>query len=327
MEYNPKVFEGEHAQEIFSEVIHRNNTVEKGLVRVLDNIKNEVTLTAVEGEIPYSEYKEDIKEADLATYTDTLKFADFTVNPKKIMALTTFGMDDLRNSRFSKDMAAGAANITSNEFEQAVLGHCIPRLGKSFERTFYNSVTQATKDAVAADAVSGYTAGEKALVASLPVGKVDGLLVQIIVSKLGVKVAGAAKTVANLQAEYNKLFTAIPSELIGSADLRIFASYADLQLIMQANAAQQYRDIFVVNGMEASYLGVKIEFVPIPSNVMFAGNAGASGSFILATDLLSDVATLEIGKVNNYGDRMFLKQVCTLDAAIAIPTQKVLYIA
>ncbi|GAB2542370.1 hypothetical protein [Rufibacter soli] len=321
MEYNPKVFEGEHAQEIFSEVIHRNNTVEKNLVRVMDNIKNKTTVTSIEGEIPYSEYKEDIREADLDNYADSIKLEDSTVQPVKLMALTTFTMDDLRNSRFAKDMSAGAANITSNEFEQAVLTHAIPRLGKSFEKIFWNSITATTKATIAADATIPAT--QKAWAQAQPAGFLDGVIASMIVTKKIQAVAGGANSVATLATEYGKVFSAIPSELFDSADLVIFAPLADKQAILQANASQTYRDIFTVAGDSFAYLGTKIEFVPIPAGMRLSGR---SQDIILATDLLSDINTLEIGKVNNVGDKMFLKQVCTLDATVVVPSQKQLYI-
>lgn len=324
MEYNPKVFEGEHAQEIFSEVIHRNNTVEKSLVRVMDDIKNEIVVTSIEGEIPFGAYKEKLREADLANYSDSVKFGDSKINPVKLMAFTTFTMDELRNSRFARDMAAGAANITSNEFEQAVLGHCIPRLGKSYERTFWNSITQASKDAIAADV--DISAKAKAWAAAQPAGQVNGIIARMILSKQVIEGSGTANTVEALHTEYGALFALIPSEVFESPDLVIYASHADKQRILQANANQQYRDIFTVAGERFEYLGVPIEFVPVPSNVKLAGRGGSSGDFVLGTDLLSDQNLLEIGKVNNYGNEMFIKQVCTLDSAVVTPTQKVLYI-
>lgn len=324
MEYNPKVFEGEHAQEIFSEVIHRNNTVEKSLVRVMDDIKNEIVVTSIEGEIPFSDYKEDLRETDLENYADTIKIGDSKIRPVKIMAFTTFKMDELRNSRFARDMQQGAANITSNEFEQAVLGHCIPRLGKSFERLFWVGITAASKAAIAADAA--IPAKQKAWAAAQTAGKVDGIITRMILSKQVIEGSGSANTVEALATEYGKLFALIPSEVFEQTDLVIYAPHADKQKILQANANQTYRDIFTVAGDNFAYLGVKIEFVPLPSNMKMAGRGGASGDFILGTDLLDDSLKLEIGKVNNFGEEMFMKQVCTLDAAVVTPKQKLLYI-
>lgn len=325
MQYNPKVFEGEHAQEIFSEVIHRNNTVEKNLVRVMDDIKNKTIVTSIEGEIPFGAYKEDLRESDLANYSDSVKFGDAEIQPVKLMAFTTFKMDELRNSRFASDMAAGAANITSNEFEQAVLGHCIPRLSKSYERAFWNSITAATKAAIAAD--SEISAKAKAWAAAQTAGQVDGIIARMVASKAVIEGSGTANTVEALAAEYGKLFALIPAELFEQTDLVIYAPHADKQKILQANANQTYRDIFTVAGESFAYLGVKIEFVPIPNSIKIAGRGGSNGDFIWATDLLSDITSFEVNKVNNAGDEIFMKQVAVLDTAIVVPTQKVLYIA
>jgi len=234
-------------------------------------------------------------------------------------------MDELRNSRFSKDMATGAANITSNEFEQAVLGHCIPRLGKSYERLAWNGITAATKAAIAASGTA--TVKQKAWAAAQPATFTNGLIAMLIASDQAIEVSGTANTISNLKDEYNKVFTAIPNEVFELGDTVIYAPYADKKLILQANQAQTYRDVFTVAGDSFSFLGVKIEFVPIPSNVKAAGRGGASGDFIWGTDLLADTNTLEVGKVNNVGEEIFMKQITSLDTAIVVPTQKLLYIA
>ncbi len=333
MVYAPKKFAGKHAQDIISLVIHANRTVSKKLVRVLDNIKNEQYVTTISGDVPWRDYQEDISEDDLDTFAadSTLAFADATVKPEKIMAMDKFAMDDLRSSRFAEDMKAGAANITSNEFEQAVISYLTPKLGKSYEKRYYLGITAAIKTAIAA---SSAPAAQKAWAAAQTAGKTCGVVARLIYAGIVdaaatvINVVGTTVTAANIVAEYKKIHLALPTEVAGKSTL--FVPEGDFALILQANDDQTVRDKFTVSGddMETAtvkYLGMKIEFVPI-TGMRFAGIAGDQGDFILGTDLLADSNEFTIGEKNNLGDVKFGKAVASLDAHVLLPQQKVLYI-
>jgi hypothetical protein len=329
MVYAPKVFAGKHAQDIISLVIHANRTVGNNLIRFLTNVKNEETVTTISGDIPWVDYKEDIKETDLAGYEalSTLKFSDRTVSPKKIMALDGFSMDDLRNSRFGDDMLAGAANITSVKFEQTVIAYVEPRLGKSFEKMLWGGVSVSDKAKIAASA--NVTTGQKAWAAAQPATKVSGLFASALMAAVDdedakvIEVVGTTVTSANIGAEYKKIHAALPSEIAGKSTL--FVPEGDFALILQANDDQQFRDKFTVSGTDidtakVTYLGMRIEFVPINFRT-----AGISTDYVGATDLLSDASSFEIGKVNNLGDKKFGKAVAVLDTTVLLPQQKVFY--
>jgi hypothetical protein len=331
MEYAPKKFSGQHAQDIISLVIHENRTVKNNLVRVLDNVKNEEHVTTISGDVPWVDYEEDISEARLDELSEasTLAFSDQTVEPKKLMALDTFKMDDLRNSRFSEDMQKGAANITSNKFEQAVISYLVPRLGKSFEKRFYLGITAANKTAIAA---SSAPAAQKAWAAAQTPGKVTGIVARMILARIEdadaavIAVAGAVATTSNIAGIYKSIHAALPSEVAG--DSTLFVPEGDFAIILQCNDDQQFRDKFQVSGTKlaeakVTYLGMQVEFVPI-DNVRFAGKAGAQGNFVLATDLLSDAAEFKIDQKNNIGDVKFGKAVAALDATVLCPQQMVL---
>ena len=282
--------------------------------------------------MPWRDYQEEISEADLTAFAaeSTLAFADQTVKPEKIMAMDKFLMDNLRNSRFSDDMKAGAANITSNEFEQAVISYLTPRLGRSYERRVYLSITTAAKATIAA---STAPAGAKAWAAAQPASKTVGIVTRMILAGIEspgngvIYVTAVALTSSNIAVEYRKIHAALPVEVASKSTL--FVPEGDFALILQANDDQQYKDKFTVSGTDietatVTYMGLKIEFVPI--TVRFAGRAGADGDFGLATDLLDDATSFEISKVNNLGDAMFGKAVAALDTLCLLPQQKVLYI-
>lgn len=347
MIFNPATFAGEHAQEIFAEVIEGNQTEAKSLVRSLDDIKNEEIITTIDGDIPYVDYKEDIRETDYDNYTDTVKFRDAPLRPQKIMALTFFKMNDLRFTRFAKDMAKGAANIGSNDFEKAVLGFTIPRLGKSYERQVWGGLTAVSKAAIGASANTSAPMKAWAASYSAPpagdgitvnggnkLGKVDGILAQLLAYIVAggsnvIQITGTGLTLSNLVTEFNKVYSALPSAVRKSADCRFYAEYDVEALILQANQSQQFRDVFVVNGVGPTatyyFLNIQIEFVPLPDNCIIAGRGMGTGDLITGTDMTADHNQLEINKVNNVGDLMFAKQVCTLATCVVVPGQKVVY--
>ncbi|MGI4834631.1 MAG: hypothetical protein ACRYFK_14340 [Janthinobacterium lividum] len=330
MQYAPNIFRGQHAQDIISLVIHANRTVAGNLIRFLPNVKNEEIITTISGDIPWVDYQEDIKETDLAGFeaNNSLKFSDRAVNPKKIMALDGFAMDQLRNSRFAEDMLAGAANITSNKFEQTVIAYVEPRLGKNFEKLIWGGVSVTDKGKIAASA--NVTNEQKAWAAAQPATKVSGLFATALVAATEdavakpIAIVGTTVTSANIAAEYKKIQSALPSEVAGKATL--FVPEGDFSLILQANDDQQFRDKFTVSGTDietakVTYLGMKIEFVPINYRT-----AGINTDYVAATDLLSDASSFEINKVNNLGDKMFGKAVAVLDTTVLLPQQKVFYV-
>ena len=326
--YNPKQWKGKHVIDIISILIAANRTSKKKLVRILDNIKNEQYVTTISGNVPFRAYQEEITEADLATFAadSTLAFADAIVRPTKIMAMDKFLMDQLRNSRFSEDMQKGAANITSDAFQQAVLAYLIPILGKSYESLFYSGITGNTKATIAAGAAP---ANQKAWAAAQPAGLVDGVIANLIVSNSVIAVTGTAVTAANIVAEYEKIIAATPGVVAGKAETRLFVPEGDYSLIKQANRNALYRDIFTVEGRgfedaTVTFSDTQVEFVP--QSARFVGRAGASGDFVLGCDKAGEENEFTIDKVNKLGDSLFGKVVASLDAKVLLPQQKVLYL-
>lgn len=324
--YTPKTYNGTYAEDIFSEVLFANRTVSRNLARVLDDIKYSQTVTSLTGDISFGDYVEHVTEAVITAASNTLAFKDANVTPVKMTAFETFSMLDLRNSRFGRDMKSGAANVESNEFEQKVQSYVLPRLGKSFESTFYNSITAATKTAIAA---SSATTAQKAWAAAQTAGKIDGVIAKAILSGAILAVAGTTVTASNIVTEYNKIMAALPSAVASDSETKLLVPEGDRMLILQANQAAAYRDVFAVNGLgseseSVSFLGVPVEFTGI--NARIAGRVGERGDVILATDLLSDVNSATIGKVNEMSHLMFFRMDCALDAAVLVPQQKVLYV-
>ncbi len=333
MTYNPVYFQGDVAQEIHSAVLEANRTAERKLLRVEDNIKFERVLTSISGGVAWQAYKEKIREADLDALVaaNDWKFGDRKITPKKIMALDNVTMDQLRKTRFSRDMAAGANNLGSTEFEQASTGYLIPRMGKSFERLQYCAITAATKALIAASPTP--SASEKAWSAAQPAFEFDGIIASAILAgvedaanKIKV-IVGVTLTSANSVAEYSKIYAAIDPAELEAGDVNIYAPLADLQILTQANTDSEFKDKFTITGkgkdVTVLFNNVPVEFVP--TSVRFAGYGGETGDFVFGTDLLSDTTEFKIDKVNAMSDDLFYKMVATGCATTLNASKKVFY--
>lgn len=334
---SPIEYTGEYASKIFTAALEANRTKARGLIRTEDNVKGKIVLTQISGEVGWQTYAETIREADIASLTsgNTLKVGDRVVNPSKIMAFDTWKFDALRKSRWGAGMAAGAENITSQEYITALTGYLAPRMGKSFEKLQYRNVTAATKVSIAAGAA---TATQKAYIASLTAGDFDGFIASIIKATdespaaVVQPVVGTTVNASTIAAEYAKIFALIDPAELEEGNVRILAPLSDFQLILQANTNATYKNIFTVTGEGANAMVmynvvVPVEFVNLPATVRIAGRMGEEGDFIFATDLKSDDTTFKAGPVNNMSDDMFFKMVATGDTTVLNVAKKVLYVS
>lgn len=224
MIYTPNLYKGEHFSEIFTEILHANNTVNDGLVRVIDDIKYEQPVTSLAGELELKPYVAG-KKAATDTGSESLAFSDVLIKPAKFEAYAEFEMDAIRSTRFSRSMASGAANIQSSEFETAIRSLATPKLGLSVENKFWSLVKPKLTGAVT--------------------------------------LTGAAITASNVTTAFADIYASLDSAVLNSGEARIYAGHSVKQAIMQANVNAAYRDIFsVVNG-QIFYLGIPVVFAKI----------------------------------------------------------------
>lgn len=332
--YTPIAIKGEAVTPIVQEIMFANKTVNKGLVNFADDVKASTIITEAAVTVAGQKYT-----GEALTSSGGAVIKDREATPKKIEYKYTFKMEDLRQSRFNRDMSSGAWNIESNEFNSQVLALTGPKVSQDAQLKFWSAFSAATQTAIAglvAGAGQGsITAATKALVATYTpdAADVDGVLSRVLYDSTGlgayIKVTGTTVTSANIAAEYAKIFAAIKPESLEADELpKMYAPYAHRQLIMVANnsvgAAQQVN--FLVTGSGAneviSYNGVVIEFVPIPAGFVYVQRPSA---IFWSTDATADCASFETGKVANDGDVMFCRSIYTLDATVMAQADGVLY--
>jgi hypothetical protein len=316
--------------EIIEEILFRNDTVEKGLVAFETGIKAGRIIT------------ENLNSVTMQAWTvnptgseaGSIGLEDTVVTPVKVEYIDKFTPDDLRSTRFNRDMKEGAINDVSDEFNRLVLNGVAPLISLDAESKFWNGATAATKTAVAAlTAGTGQTsvgAAEKTLVAAMDTNLFDSLTARIIYNKGAVgkrvKVAGTTLSANNIATEMGKVYDAIPDVVLSSAEKPlIYAPRNVKKFINNFNLAQTYRDTFTVDlaTNKYFYLDVEIVFVPLASNVIIAA---VPTNFMWCTDSQDDYANIEIAKYPAPRKDYFYDVIFTVFAHVVNQKFNVLYV-
>ena len=258
-----------------------------------------------------------------AVMLDSLEFSDI-VDEKPLL-----------DTRFQKTMAAGAYNLVSSEFDNAVLQLIQPSIGESIESTIWNGAKTATKVAIAAltpgAGQGSISAGAQTLVAAMPVNLVDSITAVILYNySQGKATPGAglgdykkvlsisAVTASNIASEYAKIYATGDTKVVNNkvVKAKIFAPLADKQLIMLANntvgAAQQLNFLVQISGdtEKISYNGIEIIFVPLIGFRILT----LPKYLKILMDMMSDMSTLEVGPVANGAQQRWYKNIQTFAA-------------
>lgn len=317
-------------EEIIAEILFRNETVEKGLVAFETGIKAGRIITENINSVSMQAWSVNPTGSEAGS----IGLEDTVVTPVKVEFIDKFTPDDLRSTRFNRDMKPGAINDVSDEFNRLVLNGVAPLISLDAESKFWNGATAATQTAVAAlTAGTGQTAvgaAEKTLVAAMPTTLFDSLTAKIIYNKGAVgkriKVAGATLSASNIATEMGKVYNAIPDAVLAGAEKPlIYAPRGVKKLINNFNLAQTYRDTFTVDLASGKYfyLDVEIVFVPLADNVILAG---VPMNFMWCTDLMDDYANIDIQKYPAPRKDYFYDVIFTIFAHVVNQKFNVLYV-
>lgn len=330
---------GKAYEPIIEELLFLNKTVEENLVNFETDVKAETIFTENTNTTILQPYTSGAPKA-----AGSMNTVDVAVTPAKVMFYDEFDPNTLRTSRFKRDMKAGAWNTASSEFERTVLQAYGANCSQTTEVRFWTGMTTATKAAIAAltpgVGQGAVGAAEQTWAAAQTVSDtidgnsvnrtVDGVVTKMIYNNgaLGtrIKVAGTTISSSNIAAEYAKVYAAIPALVLnGNVAPYIYAPYSHKQLINIFNISATYRDLFSVSKDYKTYYynGVEIKFVPLPENCMIAARPDY---IVWCTDLVSDLQYMEINKIANNRDDMFVKKVFTLAAHIVNQRYNVLYL-
>ncbi len=321
---------GQAVDPVISEIIFENKTISEGLVAFETGIKAGTIFTENVNAVTMQAW------AVNPSASGTIGINDVLITPVKVEYLDAFTPNDLRTSRFNRDMKPGAWNDVSDEFAKMILNGVAKSISADAENKFWNGATSATKTAVAA-----LTAGtlntqastqEKALVAAMPTNLLDSVITRAIYNNAAVggriKVVGtAAITASTIVAQYQLLYTSIVAETLSASEEKafIYAPRSHKQLINIANVNLTYRDVFSVDMVADKYyyLGVEIKFVPIAENVMLVA---VPSSIKWCTDLMEDLNMVVIDKYPQPRKDYFYDVVFTIFAHVTNQKFNTLYV-
>ena len=273
----------------------------------------------------------------------SLKSEKSTVNLKTFNVEGIIDESSLLNTRFEKSMKAGAYEVVSDEWDKKVLIQVQPATSAKLEGNIWHGATAATQAAIAAltpgAGQGSITAGAQALVAAMPTTFFDSIPATMLYNDsnskavpgagLGdyLKVAGTTITTSNVVAEYVKIWSAIPNNVLvmtGDEAPVIFAPKGDYKLIKSVNRVQgaALQENFVGNSFNDMYFNdVKIIFVDLVSFRI----AAQKNNLKLVMDLLSDSSQLIIEKEANASTRRIVKIINTMNTWIVRQKYNVLY--
>lgn len=346
--YTPIDIRGKAAEPVIEEILFQNNTLDKGLVTFADNVKANTIFT----EAGASVVQQALVTSGSPTSKGNLSAFDTIVSPVQIEYYKDFDYNVLRNSRFNTSIKPGAWNMLSSDFERVVIGGLYAKkIALNAEYNFWNNVKAGTKTAVAAltagTANTSVGAAEKTLVAGFTIGEAegnvsglyDGVIAKMIYNNSNaagtagvggrIKVAGATISASNIKEEYDKLYAAIPEVALNAqnngSELIIYAPFKHKQLIaIFNNNVANYKDAFAGTPEGGySFNGIKIEYVPIPANVMIVGS---KERFFWCTDLESDINYLQVEKHASPRKDYFIDAVMSAEAHVTNQRFNVLYV-
>lgn len=321
---------GVAADPVISEIIFENKTVSEGLVAFETGIKAGTIFTENVNTVTMQAW------AVNPSASGTIGLNDVIISPVKVEYLDSFTPNDLRTSRFNRDMKPGAWNDVSDEFAKLILNGVAKSIAADAESKFWNGATSATKTAVAALTAGALntqvSAAEKTVVAAMPTNLFDSVIARAIYNNGAVggriKVVGtAAISASTIVAQYQLLYAGIVAETLSAADEKpyIYAPRSHKQFINIANVNLTYRDVFSVDMVADKYyyLGVEIKFVPVAENVMFVA---LPSNIKWCTDLMEDLNQVMIDKYPQPRKDYFYDVVFTIFAHVINQRFNTLYV-
>jgi len=320
---------GKAYEPVLEELLFENKTIADNLVSFESDVKNESIFTENTNAVTLQAFA-----SGAPTSQGTLTLNDTSVTPTKVMYYQEFDPNTLRPSRFKRSMKPGAWEMMSTEFERVVLAAYGKEISTDAETKWWSGITSATKTAIAAltpgTGQGSVGAAEQTWAAAQTATQFDGVVAKMIYNNgaLGtrVKVLGTTIDAGDVATEYAKVYAAIPAVVLAQTEKPyLYAPYSHKQFINIFNVSATYRDLFAVDIKADKYFynGIEIKFVPVPENCIVAA---LPSNLIWCTDLVADINRMEINKIANNREDMFVKHIFTIAAHVARQANNVLYL-
>ena len=284
-------YAGEHAGKWVSAALLSANTIEKGGLEVKQNVK-------------YREVISKLSTDDLVTdnacdflATSSITKTEVFLTPKELKINLEICKDKFRSDWEAIEMGYSAFDVLPKTFQDYLLAHVVAKAAQKNEQNIWNG--------------DGSTSGQ--FLGFVPALTVDAAL------PAANEVTGTAITAGNVVDELGKIVDAIPAELYGNEDLRIYVSQNIYRAYVRALGALGHVDRF--NNQELGdvmFDGVGI-FVAngMPSNTAIAAE---KSNLFFGTGLLNDhqeVKVLDMGDLDGSDNvRIIMKFTAAVQYAV-----------
>lgn len=296
------------ALDIISKSILSANTLEKGFITVIPNIKKSYKLVIGSGD--------NIIQSDSCPFSaqGTITLSERSLDPAHLKVNFQDCKTVLENHWQAALMQAGALNSDYTPvFEKFVMDYVADKTAEGVEKLIWQ----------------GNKAGSTGIFTTYPfLTSIDGLVVKASAAVDTIKITKTSLTSVNILGELVKVHNAIPDEVFDKADLQIFMNRKTYRLYRQAiqssyigNSAVQ--DITKGLG-EVGYQGITISVVDIADNTMLVGT---KSNLFLGTDLVSDfneVKLLDLSETTG-DDFIRVKSRFSADTNFAVGSELVIY--
>lgn len=290
----------------FTKAIFGGKLIEKGKVTPVIGIKESTQLNLIDlaGNILQADSKDcswtpqqiaKLSEKELAVKT-------YKINLEQCI-------DDLERKRTVWMLSPGAKNQELPEsLEEATMALLASELASEVEEKIFNGDSTNPND-------------------------FDGATKVLTASTEAIKIKGVALTKANVLSEIEKIFAALPEDVVAKGmqegTLNMYVSYATLMKVKMALGAVYGSNVvvvpsFTVEGEVVRYMG--IEIVPVKGigeNDIIAADAK---NFLVGTDLVSDLEEIRLGQfAAPYDNKVFIDGRLRLGFAIPFEDEVVFY--
>ena len=260
-------YAGEHAGKWVSAALLSANTIEKGGLEVKQNVK-------------YREVISKLSTDDLVTdnacdflATSTITKTEVFLTPKELKINLEICKDKFRSDWEAIEMGYSAFDVLPKTFQDYLLAHVVAKAAQKNEQNIWNG--------------DGSTSGQ--FLGFVPALTVDAAL------PAANEVTGTAITAGNVVDELGKIVDAIPAELYGNEDLRIYVSQNAYKLYVRSlggfGASGLGGNGYDAKGNNQAFTDLMFDGVPLVVAEGLTANqmlAAEKSNLFFGTGLLSD---------------------------------------
>jgi hypothetical protein len=299
---NDTTYAGEAASQFIVNAITGADTIAGGHCYIKDGIKKEFTIPR------WSANYEDFIQDRAATPTSqgSMVVDGKLLFPQNFMIYTEFNPRDFEDHWFATQLNPTLINRTLPvSVESVVIQEVLKRYVKYFNKAIWNN--------------------DKTL---LTIYKYfDGWIKNAANDATSIKVVATTLTASNIQAEFLKIYQAIPAALRYDPSMKIFVSYATYDLYAQSQINQTYKGVDTTQEGIPLFKGRRIvKIADFPDNTALAakGMATMESNLWIGMNSIADEG-LELKQLQANSELWFIKMLMKADVQIGWGNEVVLY--